>query len=728
MDPVDPSPSQTPTAPPIPMAAFSINASSGPAPLVVRFTDASEGDNLTYHWDFGDAGTSVTESPVHGYAAEGDYTAELTVSNTGGANTSHVHIQVLAPRTTGTITAGFFANRTAGKVPLPVQFSDASTVDNPASYWDFGDGATSTEQNTVHVYRESGTFTVCHRITVGGDSVWLNRSAYIAVAGDEIVANFTADPVSGLPPLSVQFTDISRGTNLTYFWDFGDGNISYHQDPLHTYDTLGSYTVSHRVVGTEGLDWENQTDLIVVSDTETEAVFIANPAYGFAPLNVQFTDLSEVPDARSWLWDFGDGTSSTLQNPSHTYVEAGYYSVTLTIKTSNGENSVTRWNEINALANWWNGPVEGDRSFLEWTPSAMPEGWAFDYEIPTGNFPSDIPTELPAAKTVSNTVSTTGIQFTMGVDGRREARIDRAMVQDTGGVVMVEESGIFFTYPGFGIWMTAESPSVENDIISAVPQGYRIIGDPLAADLSLGRVNTSYEAVLADLPEQLGMDATIKEGVDTASLGKFNMALRNQALEVKDVAFVVHYTKTNMTLRDASVTMEIPSAWVQTHGGEGLIRMIRISDEGDVQVLGTQVIPYGEALRFTGTSPKGLSHFGLVAVGELSTVPSSHRASPDTTASDAASGEYAPDSYSAAGTRPAVPSAQFIPSLPEFGMPDISGFIKDFLNSFLHIGVILVGAVAVLLFIRRIRKKGSDDILLNWHSEFKDDGTRPKKL
>ncbi|MDD4483801.1 MAG: PKD domain-containing protein [Methanoregula sp.] len=142
------------------------------------------------------------------------------------------------------------------------------------------------------------------------------------------VTAFTATPTSGLAPLIVQFTDTSAGSPTSWAWTFGDGNTSTAQNPQHTYAAPGLYTVTLNATNEYGSDTETKTDYITVYSPIT-AQFTANITGGTAPVAVQFTDLS-TGGPTSWLWTFGDGNTSTAQNPQHTYITAGAHTVTLT--------------------------------------------------------------------------------------------------------------------------------------------------------------------------------------------------------------------------------------------------------------------------------------------------------------------------------------------------------------------------------------------------------------
>jgi PKD repeat protein len=138
----------------------------------------------------------------------------------------------------------------------------------------------------------------------------------------------------------VQFTDLSTGDLDTWLWDFGDGITSTLQNPTHTFATVGVYTVSLTVSGLGGIDTLMQPDYIAVYEPAL-ANFTADVTSGLAPLSVQFTDLS-TGDLDTWLWDFGDGITSTLQSPGHLYMMAGTYTITLTVSGLGGTDSQTR--------------------------------------------------------------------------------------------------------------------------------------------------------------------------------------------------------------------------------------------------------------------------------------------------------------------------------------------------------------------------------------------------
>lgn len=161
-----------------------------------------------------------------------------------------------------------------------------------------------------------------------------------------IVANFTASPTSGSAPLTVNFTDTSSGNPTIWHWDFGDETNSTEENPSHTYYTPGTYNVTLNASNSYGYSWANKTNFITVNFNPLIANFTASPMSGNAPLVVQFTDTStDFPT--SWLWDFGDGSNSTEQNPVHMYSQSGNFTISLTVSNAAGSNTTTNYNYIN---------------------------------------------------------------------------------------------------------------------------------------------------------------------------------------------------------------------------------------------------------------------------------------------------------------------------------------------------------------------------------------------
>jgi PKD repeat protein len=273
------------------------------------------------------------------------------------------------------VAASFTATPTAGVAPLSVGFTDTSLGDYSSRQWDFGDGETSTEQNPTHTYGTPGTYSVSLTVTGLGGSDTATQENYLTVTENSNndnggnddnggngggggndpapVAGFTASSTSGAAPHTVSFTDDSTGEINSWAWDFGDGETSTEQNPTHTYSTAGSYEVTLTVTGPGGSDTATYSSIKVTEDTVESAPiagFTVSSTSGAAPLRVSFTDVS-TGEINSWAWDFGDGETSTEQNPTHTYSTAGSYEVTLTVTGPWGSDTATQDKNLSGIEN-----------------------------------------------------------------------------------------------------------------------------------------------------------------------------------------------------------------------------------------------------------------------------------------------------------------------------------------------------------------------------------------
>lgn len=154
----------------------------------------------------------------------------------------------------------------------------------------------------------------------------------------QVVADFTGAPLFGCSPLTVNFADTSTGPVEQWLWDFGDGQFSDQQNPSHTYDAPGVYSVALTAAAAGGAPADIETAVNYVQTIGPAVNFVAAPdSFASLPAIVNFTDLTIFgAPITSWTWDFGDGNGSSLQNPSHAYTGAGLYQVSLTVTDIDG--------------------------------------------------------------------------------------------------------------------------------------------------------------------------------------------------------------------------------------------------------------------------------------------------------------------------------------------------------------------------------------------------------
>jgi len=305
-------------------ADFSGTPLSGDAPLTVNFTDLSTGSPASWDWDFGDGSSHSTEQyPTHIYTVAGVYTVILSINGGASTKTQTDYITV-------NLVADLSGTPTTGKVLLTVNFTDLSTGVPTSWDWNFGDGSShSTIKNPQHIYSTAGTYTVILTASKGVISSIVTKTNYVTA---RIRSGFSGLPVIGQLPLIAQFTDESLGGGITsWAWDFGDDtSVIRSQSPRHYYMRPGSYTVSLTVSNGVESDIETKTGYITVSPYTLS--FSGTPRTGNPPIAVQFIDTSTgiTPDEK--LWEFGDGDTSTEQNPVHVYRRSQVYSVKMTVR------------------------------------------------------------------------------------------------------------------------------------------------------------------------------------------------------------------------------------------------------------------------------------------------------------------------------------------------------------------------------------------------------------
>jgi gliding motility-associated-like protein len=296
----------------------------------------------TYSWNYGDGTTGLGIISVHAYATSNTYTVTLTVTDINGCDSSIQHQILIEHPVTGYTDSVLLI----GCGVTNMQFTDHSTGTSLTNWqWNFGDGASATQQNPVHTYTLPATYAVSLVVTnVAGCTDTITQS--VAVPGPTGTFSFT--PSAACPPLTATFTAVSA-TAISYTWDFGDGNVVTTATPVttHTYPT--------DIVATPALLLgfilpDGSTCQLPAPAAGTITVVTVFPTVGMTsdvdsgcfPITVNFNDLSTLPGTipgdsiNSWVWNFGDGTTSTLQNPSHTYPQAGNYSVSLAVTSKGG--------------------------------------------------------------------------------------------------------------------------------------------------------------------------------------------------------------------------------------------------------------------------------------------------------------------------------------------------------------------------------------------------------
>lgn len=320
-----------------PVADFSASPTTGCAPLTVSFTDKSSGNPKFYNWDLGD-GLSSVQNPVHTYGP-GTYTVTLVVRNADGINSiTKTNLIVVSPSP----TVSFSADKYIACLPANIQFSDNSIANSGSIVkweWDFGDGGTSASKNPQHTYTKVGYYTLYLKVTNSNGCSNANSVPRFIRTVSGVKADFnTVGPATCKPPFNINFQNLTSGPGtLSYQWDLAT-TTSTQTSPSNSYPAAGNYTIKLTAQSEYGC-----------SDAITKNVTISGISTSFSgpdsiclgsPASFQSTS---VPAPVKAVWNFGDGTGSSVLNPPpKTYSSPGTYPVKLVSTFTGCKDSVTK--------------------------------------------------------------------------------------------------------------------------------------------------------------------------------------------------------------------------------------------------------------------------------------------------------------------------------------------------------------------------------------------------
>lgn len=323
-----------------------INFSANPAhacnpPLTAGFINNSTGVGaLTYSWDFGDGSgeTSALAAPSHTYTQQGQYQVGLTVTDENGcSNTSVRPLISISP-----VSASFKVYKNDSVIgdnsivcPGKVCFKNTS-VGVVNCKWLFGDGGITFGDSVTHNYYTAGNYTITF---IAEPTSPCSDTAYFHITVETAHPNFTMNPD---PAYSCKVPYIVHATNLTaagedFYWGSQVSTIdsSDMQHPSFTFLTEGNHSIILTAVSAHGCKaYMVKTVLIKLPIAD----FIVNSrTHGCVPLQVSFTDSSKsLEPVISWNWVFGNGTTSSQQNPTNIYNTAGDFTTYLIIENSLG--------------------------------------------------------------------------------------------------------------------------------------------------------------------------------------------------------------------------------------------------------------------------------------------------------------------------------------------------------------------------------------------------------
>ena len=275
---------------------------------------------------------------------------ELSWAVTSEEATAYVPFSGLTIETAYVVSADLITFVPSGNGPEGDLLFNGATI--ATSVWDYGlvsgtQVAVDDRDVKTHLLESGNEAGI--RLIAGAGPMMAAAQQFLVLTYTEAapVSDFTANPLSGEAPLTVQFTDTSAGSIDSYAWTFGDGGTSDEQNPSHTYTAAGTYTVTLTVTGPGGSNVEEKINYITISAAPPApvAAFTATPLLGVAPLSVTFTDQStNTPTGWSWEYNAGSGwvEFSTVQNPTYSFSVAGPYDIRLTASNSGGSDDETK--------------------------------------------------------------------------------------------------------------------------------------------------------------------------------------------------------------------------------------------------------------------------------------------------------------------------------------------------------------------------------------------------
>ncbi len=370
------------------------------------FTDKSIGADSIF-WDFGvigvDTDTTSIASPTFTFPDTGVYIVTQTVFNFGtGCQDDEIFIiHVSDPQ------ADYIITDTLGCVPFVLNLADTS---RSVSFWDWtvlnGTIDDPTSPNPTITYNSPGIFPNDIQLTVSdtfgcADSLLFSSSIY----ANEIVADFAVSDTVGCVPFELFLTDTSTDSlfnivSWEYNLNIGDGFVDYGgPDHSYTYTQDNSYLIRLRV--TDEIGCSDTKNLIVTAQDVYPA--FESDTFACANQDVVFNNMSTGATDLTYLWDFGDGSTSTDENPTHVYTAEGFYDICLTVTDSIGCDSTLCLPSHIEIAN----PIadfEADTTFAFCPPlvvnftnlsqNTAPGGYTWDFGDNTGLSNTDEPAHV----------------------------------------------------------------------------------------------------------------------------------------------------------------------------------------------------------------------------------------------------------------------------------------------------------------------------------------------
>lgn len=348
---------QVPNPTPCTLApSFSVQSTPNqPNVFVFTNTTSTTAANPSISWSFGDSTTAIGNNVTHTYTASGTYWVcmRIAISNTCTKDTCiAITASVPSPPPTPCSIAPSFSWSANQQHSNVITFTNTSTPINTAASvsWNFGDSTTATGYNVTHTYTHAGTYTICMYVATSNTcNAYTCQTVTVTMpptTNCNLTANFSVQSnPAGTNPYTAIFnntsTPLSPADSIT--WYFGDSTVSHELNPIHTYAAAGTYSVclvvqqAPTTPGTQPcVSYVCQNLTIAGPQNCSTVASFSWYADTTNQRNIHFVNTTILPSAgASVMWSFGDGTSSTSNNPVHQYAFGGTYYVCLRVQTAN---------------------------------------------------------------------------------------------------------------------------------------------------------------------------------------------------------------------------------------------------------------------------------------------------------------------------------------------------------------------------------------------------------
>ncbi|MFC2114460.1 PKD domain-containing protein, partial [Bacteroidota bacterium] len=328
-----------------PAAAFTITSDTGQCLAGNSFTFSNSSvlggtGSMTYLWNYGDGDTSTAlNAPAHTYASVAAHPVQLVATSDMGCKDSIINVATIFPQP----SVDFSFADTAGCMSDTFFITNKTTIASPWNLtynWDFGDGDTSTLTSPNHQYTGFGSFTV--KLIAVSDSGCTDSLTKMTFVYANSIARFDVnDTDQCLNGNNFIFTDNSIGCSpiVSVLWDldndgiYNDGSGSTIN---HSFTIAGTYAVGMKLVTTT--DSDSISVSVNVRQQPTAGFTVNDTSQSIGSNNFIFTNTSSIspPETLFYFWDFADGDTSVLANPTHSYATIGTYPVTLFVSNATG--------------------------------------------------------------------------------------------------------------------------------------------------------------------------------------------------------------------------------------------------------------------------------------------------------------------------------------------------------------------------------------------------------